>query len=496
MKLKTLLDEIPQKQLLGDVKDIEIKGIVYDPLRVKPGFLYVAINIYTQLDKIEIPDGHPYLSDAVKNGAVAVVVQKDVDVPQGVVKVKVLDSRHALALLANRFYGYPSRKLKLIGVTGTNGKTTTTHLIESILIQKYKVGLIGTLYYKLQDVVHSSKDTTPEPPDLQEILKQMADREFDYCIMEASSHGIDFHRIEGCNFDAAVFTNLSQDHLDYHKTMENYLRTKVRLFNGLAPDKVAVINTDDPYSDHFIRGTRARVMTYGVQQRADVMAEEIRYGHNRTDFLLKTPEGDMAVRTRLVGSFNVYNTLSAVCTCLSQGVELETIKSGIRQPIRVAGRFELIDKGQDFSVVVDYAHTPDGMENVLKLARSLKPNRLITVFGCGGDRDHEKRPVMGRIASQYSDSIIITADNPRNEDPLQIANDILKGAKGRAVKVIIDRYEAIEHALRGARKGDVVMICGKGHETTQTLKDRVIPFNDAEVAEAILRTLKLKVSNQ
>ena len=261
-------------------------------------------------------------------------------------------------------------------------------------------------------------------------------------------------------------------------------------------DKVAVINTDDPYSDHFIRGTRARVMTYGVQQRADVMAEEIRYGHNRTDFLLKTPEGDMAVRTRLVGSFNVYNTLSAVCTCLSQGVELETIKSGIRQPIRVAGRFELIDKGQDFSVVVDYAHTPDGMENVLKLARSLKPNRLITVFGCGGDRDHEKRPVMGRIASQYSDSIIITADNPRNEDPLQIANDILKGAKGRAVKVIIDRYEAIEHALRGARKGDVVMICGKGHETTQTLKDRVIPFNDAEVAEAILRTLKLKVSNQ
>ncbi|MBN1352793.1 UDP-N-acetylmuramoyl-L-alanyl-D-glutamate--2,6-diaminopimelate ligase [candidate division KSB1 bacterium] len=489
MYLRTFLDKLPEKYVTGSADGIDIKGVAYDPLRTKPGFLFVAINTYTQLNKVEIPDGHDKIRQAITKGATAIVVQRDMDLPDSVVKIVVPNSRNALAVASNLFYGHPSRKLKLLGITGTNGKTTTTHIVESILILKYKIGLIGTLYYKLQGVIHKSKDTTPEPPDLQMIFKEMADQNFDYCVLEASSHGIDFHRLDGCRFEAAAFTNLSQDHLDFHKTMENYLATKTRLFSWLAEDKYAIINVDDPVADRFIKATRAQILTYGIRNDADVMAKHIDLGIQRTHYVLKTPKGEVDINARLVGKFNVHNALAATAIALSQGLDLDTIKMGLESQIRVSGRFELVDKGQPFSVVVDYAHTPDGLENVLRLARDLNPRRLITVFGCGGDRDKEKRPIMGRIASDYSDEIIITADNPRNEDPQLISNSIAEGIAHQEYKIILDRKEAIRKAILSAGKGDIVMICGKGHETTQTIKKRTFHFNDVETALEILKEI-------
>ncbi len=486
MKLKHLLDELTDKQIYGNIDDIEISGIAYDPLRILPGYLYVAINIYTQLDKIEIPDGHDRVEQAIQNGAVAVVLQRDIPLSRPVVKIIVPNSRYALAVMANRFYRFPSRKLKMIGVTGTNGKTTTTHIIESILMQRYRVGLIGTLYYKINGEINKSKDTTPEPPDLQEIFTRMAERNVDYCVMEVSSHGIDFFRVHGVHYHVALFTNLTQDHLDYHKTMEHYLQTKMKLFQWLQPDDFGIVNADDPYSRYFLEATRAHKLSYGIHQPADIMAKDINFSIKNTQYRLVTPVGEIDIQQQLVGRFNVYNSLAAVAAAISQNFDLETIKRGLEQKIRVAGRFELVDRGQPFSVVVDYAHTPDGMEKVLSLARNLKPQRLITVFGCGGDRDKEKRPIMGKVAAKYSDLVVLTADNPRNEDPEAIIDQIAAGMDSTPYQRIIDRYEAIEFALRQARPGDIVMLLGKGHETTQTLKDRTIHFNDVEVAEEIL----------
>ncbi len=486
MELQSYLDDLSEKSVTGNPQDITVKGIAYDPLRIEPGFIYVAINIYTQLDKIEIPDGHPLVLDAIKKGAVCVVLQQDMEVPANIVKVVVPDSRYALGVMANRFYHYPSQKLKLIGVTGTNGKTTTTHIIESILIQKYKMGLIGTLYYKINGEIRKSKDTTPEPPDLQAILRKMADEGCVYCAMEASSHGIEFHRMQGCRFRVALFTNLTQDHLDFHENMENYLKAKLKLFRWLGEEDYAAINIDDAYGEQFVNATKANVLTYGIHKAAAIMARNIDYAINGTTYELVTPKGNIEIHTRLVGQFNVYNALAAVATAISQNIDLETIKSGLERPIRVAGRMEMIDKGQAYSVVVDYAHTPDGMENVLSLAKSLNPRRLITVFGCGGDRDKEKRPIMGGVASRFSDQVILTADNPRTEDPDRILAGIAAGCDAAKVTQIIDRHEAILHSIRIARPGDIVMILGKGHETTQTLKDRTIPFSDREEAEKAL----------
>jgi len=492
MDLQLYLDDLSEKKVTGTPAGIEITGIAYDPLRIRPGFIYVAINIYTQLDKIEIPDGHLFVKEAIANGAVCIVLQNDMELPAGVVKVVVPDSRYALGILANRFYGRPSEQLKLVGVTGTNGKTTTTHVIESIFIENNKVGLIGTLYYKLNGEIRKSKDTTPEPPDLQAILREMADRDFSYCFMETSSHGIEFHRLQGCRFRVAVFTNLTQDHLDYHKTMDNYLNAKLKLFRWLGAEDFAVINIDDPYGGRFVEATRANVLTYGIYSPADIMARDTHYDIGGTRYTLVTPKGDIDINTRLLGRFNVYNALAGVGTAIAEGIDLEQIKRGLERPIRVAGRMEMVDRGQPFTVVVDYAHTPDGMENVLGLARGLNPRKLITLFGCGGDRDKEKRPIMGGVAARFSDEIILTADNPRNEDPLQILAEIRTGCEAARVTEIIDRRAAIRHAIEMAGPGDIVMILGKGHETTQTLKEHTIPFNDREEAEKALDALQQK----
>ena len=280
MKLTTLLNELKEKKIHGDIENIDVAGIVYDPLRIKKNFIYVAINIYTQLDKIEIPDGHDKVKDAIKAGARVVVLQRDMDVDDSVVKIVVPDSRYALAILANKFYDFPSKKMKMIGITGTNGKTTTTHILESILLQKYTTGLIGTLYYKINGQINKSKDTTPEPPDLQEIFTHMVNEKVDICAMEVSSHGIDFFRVEGVNYDMAVFTNLSQDHLDYHKTMESYLKAKKKLFKWLKPGDVAIANTDDPHGQEFLDVSKGKPLSFGIEKKADIMAKDIKFSIN------------------------------------------------------------------------------------------------------------------------------------------------------------------------------------------------------------------------
>jgi UDP-N-acetylmuramoyl-L-alanyl-D-glutamate--2,6-diaminopimelate ligase len=487
MKLSQLLAVVPEATVAQGSTDIDITGVMYDPLRVKPGYLYVAINIYTQLDKIEIPDGHDVVDKAIAAGAVAVVLERDLPVPPNVTKILVPQSRAALARLANEFYGYPSRNLKLIGVTGTNGKTTTTHIIESILARRYRVGLLGTLYFKVAGEVRKSKDTTPEPPDLQEIFIQMVEGGCTHCVMEVSSHGVDFHRVDGLEFEAGVWTNFTQDHLDYHKTMEAYRECKLRFIRSLAPDKHVALNVDDANFNYFAEASRARVITYGLEKPADVTARDIAYSVNGTEYTLVTPAGSVHVRSRLRGQFNVYNSLAAAACCVGLGEDLETIKAGLEAPIVVAGRFQPVERGQDFVVVIDYAHTPDGLVKVLNAARATNPRRIITVFGCGGDRDPLKRPIMGEIATSGSDLVIITDDNPRTEDPEGIVQDILAGIKDRSkVEVIHDRRKAIERAIELAQPGDFVLIAGKGHETTQTLKDRTIEFNDFAVADEIV----------
>ena len=486
MKLEKLLSVVTEKKVTGNL-NTEINGVVYDPLRVKPGFLYAAINIYTQLDKIELPDGHPFVNNAIKTGASAVLLQKDMYVPDNIVKIIVPDSRLALALIAAEFYKHPSQKFKLIGSTGTNGKTTTAHIIESILKQRYRTGLIGTLYYKIDGKIYKSKDTTPEPPDLQEIFTNMSEQKCDYCIMEVSSHGIDFHRVAGLKYEIGVWTNFTQDHLDWHKTMENYRSTKLRWFASLESDKKVIINVDDPSAKYFIDAARAKNITYGIKNSADVTARNIKLDGDGTVFTLITPVGEIDVQAKLRGKFNLYNMICAAAATYAQGISLEEIKMGLEEEIVVAGRFQSLNQGQDFTVIVDYAHTPDGLVKVLNASRSMNPERIITVFGCGGDRDHSKRLKMGAIVEEISDIAVITDDNPRTEDPEKITDQIVAGFKNRCnYKVIHERYEAIRYSINIAKANDLVLIAGKGHENTQTLKDKTIHFNDFEVANEIL----------
>ncbi len=485
MQLSQLISVISEKtSITGDINR-EIAGVVYDPLRVKNDFLYIAINIYTQLDKIEHPDGHKFVNKAIEAGATAVILDHDMPVPEGVTKIVVPDSRLALALIAGEFYGHPSRKMKLIGITGTNGKTTTAHVIEAILIEKYRIGLIGTLYCKVAGEVKKSKDTTPEPPDLQEIFQDMVDNDCTHAVMEVSSHGVDFHRVDGVDYEIGGWTNFTQDHLDYHGSMEEYLECKLQWVRTLGKDKHMAVNVDDPAVEHFTKASKANIITYGLNGNADVTAKDVELSGEGTKFTLITPQGEIAINAKLRGQFNLYNMLCGVAMCLPLGIDLETIRAGLEKQIIVFGRFHPIERGQDFAVIIDYAHTPDGLVKVLDAARATNPKRLITVFGCGGDRDRTKRPLMAEVVDEKSDTFIITDDNPRTEDPKVIVKDILEGVSSGKDKydVIHDRGEAIEHAINTAQPGDMIIIAGKGHETTQTLKDTTIEFNDVKVAD-------------
>lgn len=498
MKLRDLVNLIPNAVIHGS-GDVEISGITNHSRRVTHGDIFVCISGISGYQE----DRHPYVNDAVQAGAVAIVAERNVEVNDDVPVIVVKDSRHALAVLSSYFNGYPSRELKLIGVTGTNGKTTTAHMIEAIL--RYagnKTGLMGNIGTKIGDTLFKTDINTQEPPTLQGNLRRMVDADCAYAVMEVSSQGIDAGRVIGCEFRTAVLTNITQDHLDYHGTMENYIAAKGHLFsrlgNGLTDNpsefKYAILNADDQASSIFKKLTAAHVLTYGIQEKADVMAEKITLSAQGTSFRVITYKGNAEMQIGMVGTFNVYNALAAITSALVEGLTLETIRDGLASLSGVSGRMEIVDEGQSFLALVDYAHTPDGLDNVLRSVRAFAEKKVITVFGCGGDRDVTKRPIMGGIAAEYSDYVVVTSDNPRSENPKTILTDIEKGLLEKSYptdryELMQDRMAAIKRAVSIANTGDVIVIAGKGHETYQITKDGTIHFDDREVVRDAIREM-------
>ncbi|ABO49209.1 UDP-N-acetylmuramoylalanyl-D-glutamate--2,6-diaminopimelate ligase [Desulforamulus reducens MI-1] len=483
MLLKELLQAIPVITIIGN-PEIDIEGICYDSRQAAKGMIFVAVKGYQT-------DGHKYIENAVAAGVTAVVYETEIVLPTGVTGVQVSDSRKALALMADQFYGHPSKKLSMVGVTGTNGKTTTTHLIAAIWRKaRVKPGVIGTIHNLIGEKALAVSNTTPESLDLQKILAQMLDEGVKGVAMEVSSHALALNRVAGVNYDVAVFTNITQDHLDFHNTMEEYLAAKAKLFT--TDIQYAIINADDPAAEELKKISRGKVYTYGIDQAADIRAKDIQVTARGVSFMASGPWGNHQLNLKLTGRFNVYNALAAYTTGMALGFGSDTVVSALEDVPGVAGRFELLDKGQNFAVVVDYAHTPDGLENILTTARQITKGRLITVFGCGGDRDRTKRPIMGEIAARYSDVPVVTSDNPRTEEPQKIIQDVVEGVN-RVIApedylVLVDRREAINKAIELAQEGDVVVIAGKGHEDYQIIGTTKYSFDDRkEAAKALAR---------
>lgn len=485
MKLDELIEYLDYKDLIN-FKNIDITGISYNSKTTKKGDIFVCL-------VGEHTDGHEFAQNAIEAGAAALLVERKVEgtkIPQ----VVVASTRHKIADIADRFYSSPSKGINLIGITGTNGKTTVTHLIQKIFEENNeKCALIGTLGYKLSSngEYRDAKHTTPQAPELQATLRMIKDVEkIDNVVMEVSSHALEQNRVGGCRFNGAVFTNLTQDHLDYHITMDNYFKAKALLFEHLKENDFAVINADDEYGDRFISVVPegVRVLTYGVRQQSDVMARNINFSLNGAEFTLVANAKEHKVNLHMNGMFSVYNVLAAVTAALAIGIDIETALKALQNVKGVAGRFEVVVKKP--LVIVDYAHTPDGLENVLKSAREITPEdgKLICLFGCGGDRDATKRPKMGAIAEKLADKIVITSDNPRSEDPQTIITDIIAGLKSVNTESVIvepDRGTAIALLKTIANNNDVVVIAGKGHEDYQILKDKTIHFDDREEARKV-----------
>lgn len=485
------LDEVLagiEYQIVCGALEQDVTGISYDSRNVKPGDLFICIpGLKT--------DGHDYALEAVSKGARALMVEREIALDAAVSLIKTVDCRKAMPTVAANFYQHPSRDVKVIGVTGTNGKTTTTHLIKAILEEHgAQVGIMGTLYARMGDHERVLGHTTPESVDIEDFIDLVRREEGDYLVMEVSSHALALGRVDNILFHAAVFTNLTQDHLDYHLTMDNYRDAKLRLFHQLQPHPghYAVINADDPSAQAFIAASPGSYCTFAIDCEADVMARDIKISIKNSKFKVVSANASFAVNMKLIGRFSIYNALAAITCALQEGIAPATIKKALEKTAGVAGRLETVDCGQDFTVIVDYAHTPDGLENILKTAREVRENRLITVFGCGGDRDRTKRPLMGKIAAEYSDFCIVTSDNPRSEEPEAIIDEIIPGlmaVENSHYAKIVDRREAIHQAICLAKTGDLVIIAGKGHETYQLVKDQVLHFDDREVAAEYLRSL-------
>jgi UDP-N-acetylmuramoyl-L-alanyl-D-glutamate--2,6-diaminopimelate ligase len=462
-----------------------ISSVEMDSREVKPGSLFICIKGYTV-------DGHDYVQQAIEKGAVAIIAEKPLQASVPVVLVS--DTKRTMAVLADFFYQHPTQKLQLIGVTGTNGKTSTTHMIEKIIqAADKKTGLIGTIHTKIGDQIFEAKNTTPESLTLQKTFSQMNQANVDTAIMEVSSHALDLGRVHGCDFDIAVFTNLTQDHLDYHETMTEYRRVKGLLFAQLGNTfhsdkrKYAILNSDDKASNEYKRSTAAHVITYGIREHSNMMAKEIKMSNSGTHFTLLLGNETYPVHVKLVGLFNVYNVLAAIAACMAANVSIETILSTLEKLEGVQGRFELVQAGQEFAVVVDYAHTPDSLEIAIKTVKEFAQGTVFTIVGCGGDRDKTKRPLMANIATTYSDIAIFTSDNPRSENPIQILKDMEAGVKEGSYQTIVSREEAIGFAINQAKKGDVILIAGKGHETYQIIGKEVFDFDDREVAKRLIK---------
>jgi UDP-N-acetylmuramoyl-L-alanyl-D-glutamate--2,6-diaminopimelate ligase len=491
MTLDILLRDLSQFRVHGSLAT-RIADIALHSRSVRPGSLFVAI-------RGQQHDGHTFVPEAIAHGAVAVVVERRLDIPASVTQVVVPDSRVALASLSCTFYGNPSHALSLLGITGTNGKGTTAYLLDAVLARDgRRTGIIGTLGVKRGEGTTPLDRTTPEAPDLQRILRQMADEGVRDVLMEVASHALAQHRVDGCRFRGAVFTNLTQDHLDFHKTLDAYRAAKRLLFERVEPDGIAVVNADDPSAQAMASATRAPVITYGIGSRADVRAEDLRLHLSGAEFTAVTPQGRFPVRLRLHGRFNVYNALAAIAATNALGVPHKVIGPALAEFAGVPGRFEAIQEGQPFGLIVDYAHTPDGLENVLQAVKDFATGRTLVVFGCGGDRDRTKRPVMGRIAVRLADVAIVTSDNPRSEEPQAIIDEIVTGTRDRGpgtlrarVEVEPDRRLAIRRAIELARPGDVVILAGKGHEPYQEVRGVKHPFDDRVVAREALRASRV-----
>ena len=472
------------KYEMKNFKDANITGICYNSAAVKLGDIFLCI-------KGENSDGHNFAKQAVANGAAALFCEEnlDIDIPQIIVN----DTKRTMANIAAAFYNEPSKEINLIGVTGTNGKTTVTHLVQKILEENNeKCALIGTLGYKLSssDEYKEAKHTTPQPSDLQRDLRLMADSKINNVVMEVSSHSLEQNRVGCCDFDGAVFTNLTQDHLDYHITMRNYFKAKAILFENLKEGAFAVINADDEYAQDFINviPSGVKILTYGVKKDADVKANNVDFSIDGAGLKVEFNGRQEEIKLHLNGMFSVYNALAAFACALAMNIDYKIIINALEKTKSVAGRFEIVSKKP--LVIVDYAHTPDGLENVLKAARELTPKEssLICLFGCGGDRDTTKRPKMGKIADELSDKVVVTSDNPRSEDPQLIISDIMTGIKTvdtQRVFVEPDRGEAIKFLKTISKPDDVIVIAGKGHEDYQILKNETIHFDDREEARKV-----------
>ncbi|MEI2663985.1 UDP-N-acetylmuramoyl-L-alanyl-D-glutamate--2,6-diaminopimelate ligase [Rossellomorea sp. LJF3] len=484
MRLHTLLEVLPFFSVQGEGNPA-ISNIANHHKKVKNGDLFICIN------GLEI-DSHSLAGVAEKNGAAAILAERRLDA--GVPVIIVPDTKKAMAILADHFYKQPSHQLLLVGVTGTNGKTTTTHLIDHVFTQSgMKTGLIGTLHIKVGEELEVSHNTTPDSLTLQQTFRRFCDKGVRSAIMEVSSHALDQGRVHGCDYDIAVFTNLTQDHLDYHKTMEDYRNAKGLLFSQLGntyfkkSPKYAIINKDDDASDYFIKSTAAHVFTYGLSPSADFHAKDVVLRATESVFTLVSPFGEREMVLKYAGKFNVYNALAAIATAFAAGIPIDESIRGLEKAKGVRGRFETISEGQPFSVIVDYAHTPDGLKNVLETIRTITNGHVIVVVGCGGDRDRIKRPIMAEIACDYGDYAIFTSDNPRTEDPEAILKDMEAGVVGKQYQLIVDRKDAIKEALSLAKPEDVVLIAGKGHETYQIIGNHVYDFDDREVARHFIK---------
>ncbi len=486
VRLSELVAALPTFEQVGG--DAEITGIAYDSRRVRPGDLFCAVRGIRY-------DGHAFCAEACERGAAALLVERRV--PGPVPQVVVPSVREAMGPVASRFWGHPSRSLDVAGVTGTNGKGTVTLLVRAVLeaggIPCGVVGTLGAWYAGHREVLER---TTPEAPDLHALLARMVGAGLRAAAVEVASHALAMGRVGGVRFRVAAFTNLTQDHLDFHGTFEAYRNTKAQLFERVDPDGVTVVNADDPHGAYMAARSRAPVLTYGLREGA-VRAEEVRVSAGGCTFTLVTSAGRHRVRLRLVGRFNVANALCAAAVGLYYGVPLHRIAQGLESVDTIPGRLERIEAGQPFSVIVDYAHTPDGLAHVLQTAREIARGRVIVAFGCGGDRDRSKRPRMGQVAASLADRVVVTSDNPRGEDPMAIVNEIVAGIEqarreGRARaawEVEPDRRKAIRRAVQLAGPGDVVLLCGKGHETVQIFRDQTVPFDDREEAREALREL-------
>ncbi len=490
MKTLAQLAALVEGAVIVGNKELPVKGIEHDSRKVQAGTLFVCI------PGVHV-DGHSFIPKAVEAGATAILTTRDdVEVPAGIAVLRVPELQAALDTIVPYFYDYPGQAMRVIGITGTNGKTTTSYITRSILRHAgYKVGLIGTIQIMIEDEVYPIHNTTPDVVELQKTLAMMREKGMDYVVMEVSSHALDQERVAGIEFDTAVFTNLTQDHLDYHKTMENYMLAKAKLFDkvsqpGKKQGKTAVVNIDDAAGKTMLEHAKCQHIAYAIDNAAadlratdvNVLACGARFTLNHASF------GKMPLDLHITGIFNVYNVMSAVGAALAEHIDARVIAQALAEFTAVPGRFELVKAGQNFTIIVDYAHTPDRVQNVLETARKIAKKRIIAVFGCGGDRDNTKRPIMGRLAGQLADVVIATSDNPRTEDPQRILDMVEAGVEetigDKHHEKIIDRREAICRAVELAEKDDIVAILGKGHENYQILKDKTIHFDDREEARA------------